>query len=76
MDNKYGLGSRRLATEHHQHTHKHQLKPAAHHALTCWQCQSSQLRLCPTMQDHQCIDCGEWQQDMPAGYAIGRPADY
>ncbi|HEY0906943.1 MAG TPA: hypothetical protein VGE17_07060 [Methylophilus sp.] len=74
MDNKYGLGSRRLATEHHQQAHAS--KPMAHHPLTCRVCHSSSLRLCPTMEDHQCNDCGEWQMDLPAGYAIGRDAGY
>ena len=71
MDNKYGLGSRKVATEHH-HTHKH----VGHVPLACKYCQSTQLRLCPTMQDHQCNDCGEWQLDVPQGYAVGRSSEY
>lgn len=76
MDNKYGLGSNRLATEHHLHTHKPLGRQASHHPLLCRVCKGSNLRLCPTLQDHQCNDCGEWQMDFPSGYAIGRPADY
>lgn len=75
MDNKYGLGSRRLATEHHQ-GHKQPLRHASHHTMQCRACKNTNLRLCPTVEDHQCNDCGEWQQDMPAGYAIGRNSDY
>lgn len=73
MDNKYGLGSRRVATEHHQQAHK---ETTSYHPLVCRVCQSTNLRLCPTMEDHQCNDCGEWQMDMPAGYAVGRNSDY
>ena len=76
MDNKYGLGSRRLATEHHHHSHRQVARQVSHHPLLCRICKSSNLRLCPSMQDHQCNDCGEWQMDMPAGYAIGRNSDY
>jgi hypothetical protein len=73
MDNKYGLGSRKVATEHQQqHAHKH----ATHVPLACKFCQSTQLRLCPTMHDHQCNDCGEWQMDVPKGYAVGRSSEY
>ncbi len=74
MDNKYGLGSKRLATEH-QHQHP-QSQTASHHAMQCRVCHSQHLRLCPTMQDHQCNDCGEWQLDTPSNYAIGRSSDY
>lgn len=73
MDNKYGLGSKRLASEQHHPSHLH---AASHHALQCRFCSSQQLRLCPTMQDHQCDDCGEWQLDAPASYAAGRSSDY
>lgn len=76
MDNKYGLGSRRLATEHHHQTHKDASKAVSHHPLVCRACMGSNLRLCPSMQDHQCNDCGEWQMDLPTGYAIGRHSDY
>lgn len=75
MDNKYGLGSRRLATEHHQ-SHREVVRSASYHHMACRVCKSTHLRLCPTMQDHQCLDCGEWQMDLPAGYAVGRQSDY
>lgn len=76
MDNKYGLGSKRLATEHHQHHQRPETQSASHHALRCRFCQSTQLRLCPTMQDHQCDACGEWQLDTPVNYAVGRSSEY
>lgn len=71
MDNKYGLGSRRLAAGHHE-----EYRPVSTHAMQCRACQSTHLRLCPTMEDHQCDDCGAWQMDKPTGYAIGRNSDY
>ncbi len=71
MDNKYGLGSARVA-------HAHQdakLKGSAIQGV-CGYCGSQGLVLCPTMNDHFCRDCGRYQEDMPAGYATGRSADY
>lgn len=76
MDNKYGLGSKRLASEHQQQHHRHDTQSASYHPLHCRFCQSPRLRLCPTLQDHQCDECGEWQQDTPANYAIGRSSEY
>jgi len=72
MDNKYGLGSTKVATEQHGTHHK---TPVLH-APTCKNCGSSHLVLSPTMHDHQCADCGEWQNDIPQGYSAGRSSDY
>ncbi len=72
MDNKYGLGSAKAATEHHQHHHK-----TAHtHPVNCKFCGSSNLIVSLTMHDHSCADCGEWQNDIPQGYSTGRSSDY
>lgn len=71
MDNKYGLGSTRVAHAHHDAQ-----KAAQHAAPTCRYCGSVQLTLCPTMNDHFCKDCGEYQGDVPPGYSTGRYADY
>lgn len=73
MDNKYGLGSSKVAHEHHDA----QLKAEdASAAMRCRFCQSTRLTLSPTMHDHMCDDCGEWQADVTPGYATGRSADY
>lgn len=72
MDNKYGLGSTKVATEHHE-TH-HKTPPL--HATRCKFCGAQHLELSPTMHDHRCVDCGEWQNDIPAGYSTGRNSDY
>ena len=72
MDNKYGLGSAKVATEHHETHHKPSDKPA----LVCKFCGSHQLALSQTMHDHRCADCGEWQNDISMGYATGRSSDY
>jgi len=72
MDNKYGLGSTKVATSHHETHHK---TPALH-PVDCKFCGSSYLELSPTMHDHRCRDCGEWQNDVPAGYSTGRHSDY
>lgn len=72
MDNKYGLGSAKVATEHHETHHK---TPVLH-ATNCKFCGSAHLTLSPTMHDHQCADCGEWQNDVPQGYSTGRSSDY
>lgn len=69
MDNKYGLGSTRVATEHHDTHHKVG-------ALACKYCGSLDLSLSQTMQDHLCNECGEWQNDVPQGYSTGRSSDY
>ncbi len=71
MDNKYGLGSTRVAQEHHE-THA---KSAANPAHVCRFCGHDHLTLCKTMQDHRCDRCGEWQNDA-YGYSTGRSADY
>ena len=70
MDNKYGLGSTKVATEHHETHHGNA------HALQCKFCGSNDLTLSPTMHDHLCNACGEWQSDVPQGYSTGRAADY
>jgi len=69
MDNKYGLGSTRVATEKHEHHHDGG-------TLICKFCSGQNVVLCSTMQDHRCDDCGEWQQDIPQGYSTGRSSDY
>ncbi|MDZ4098998.1 MAG: hypothetical protein U1E13_09885 [Methylophilaceae bacterium] len=71
MDNKYGLGSTRVAQEHHE-TH---FKSSVKSAHVCHACGSEKLTLCKTMQDHRCDDCGAWQNDA-VGYSTGRSADY
>lgn len=72
MDNKYGLGSTKVAIEHHAHQHK------SHHYHThvCKYCQHKSLMLSQTMHDHRCTACGNWQHDVPAGYSTGRSSDY
>ncbi|MFA6041593.1 MAG: hypothetical protein WC733_08825 [Methylophilus sp.] len=72
MDNKYGLGSTKVAKEHHELHHN----SATHTLLICKFCQGNRLILCLTMQDHRCEDCGEWQMDIPQGYSTGRSSDY
>jgi hypothetical protein len=72
MDNKYGLGSTKVATEQHETHHK---TPEIH-ATQCKFCGSSDIVLSPTMQDHLCNACGEWQNDVPQGYSTGRSSDY
>ena len=71
MDNKYALGSTKVATEHHEATHK-----SATTSRACKFCNSVELVLCPTMHDHKCSNCGEWQQDVVPGYATGRSSEY
>jgi hypothetical protein len=70
MDNKYGLGSNKVAHEHHDAHHK----PAA--TMNCRYCGSTHVTLCSTMHDHRCEQCGKWQNDIPSGYSTGRSADY
>jgi len=72
MDNKYGLGSTKVATEHHSLHHKSESSAQA----VCKFCNSTQLVFSPTMHDHRCDNCGEWQQDVPQGYSTGRSSDY
>lgn len=72
MDNKYGLGSTKVATEHHETHHK---TPVSH-AENCKFCGASSLVLCLTMHDHRCTECGEWQLDVPQGYSTGRISHY
>ena len=71
MDNKYALGSTKVATEHHEAVHKSTVQ-----AKACKFCESPNLVLCPTMHDHKCSDCGEWQQDVEKSYATGRSSEY
>lgn len=71
MDNKYGLGSAKVAHIHHDAKH-----PASEAALSCHHCGGTRLILCPTLNDHFCKDCGQYQGDVPAGYSTGRSADY
>lgn len=72
MDNKYGLGSSKVA--HVRHDAKHPTSGTAEH--TCRHCGNSPLVLCTTMDDHFCPACGQYQSDLPAGYSTGRSADY
>lgn len=72
MDNKYGLGSTKLAKVKHDEHHK----DAALHPTECKFCNSSDLTASSTMHDHICNACGEWQNDVPQGYSTGRSSDY
>lgn len=72
MENKYGLGSTKVAQEHHDANHK---TPTIH-PVQCKFCSGNNLALSPTMHDHLCNDCGEWQNDVPQGYSTGRSSDY
>lgn len=72
MENKYGLGSAKVANEHHDA----KLKSSSHAELMCRFCGNAQLTLCLTMNDHRCEVCGQWQNDLPVGYSTGRSADY
>ncbi|MBM3350642.1 MAG: hypothetical protein FJY53_02425 [Betaproteobacteria bacterium] len=72
MDNKYGLGSSKVATEHHESHHK----KTPLYPTQCKFCGSTHLELCPTMHNHRCADCGSLQNDMTPGYATGRLSDY
>lgn len=69
MDNKYGLGSSKVATEHHENHPKMD-------AAICKFCNATTLHYSPTLHDHQCEACGEWQMDVEATYSTGRNADY
>ncbi|MSP86404.1 MAG: hypothetical protein EXR38_06795 [Methylotenera sp.] len=72
MDNKYGLGGAKVATGHHE-THHKTLKQ---HVGKCKFCAGEHLVLSPTMHDHRCADCDEWQNDVPQGYSTGRSDNY
>jgi len=72
MDNKYGLGSTKVATEHHETHHKSPVLHARH----CKFCASADLVVSPTLHDHRCAQCGELQGDVPQGYSTGRSSDY
>lgn len=72
MDNKYGLGSAKVATEHHAAHHKSH--PS--HTSQCRFCGHAQLIFSPTMHDHSCAECGRWQNDIPQGYSTGRSSNY
>ncbi len=76
MNNKYGLGSIKVATEHHEIHHKTPHKTMSLHTMQCRLCGSGQLVLSPTMHDRTCADCGHWQNDIPSGYSTGRSSDY
>jgi hypothetical protein len=71
-DNKYGLGSSKVAKEHHDAHHK----TVSSLPTQCKFCGSANLTLSPTMHDHRCNDCGEWQNDIPQGYSTGRSSHY
>ncbi len=71
MDNKYALGSTKVAAEHHETVHK-----SAVESRICKFCKSTRLVLCPTMHDHKCSECGEWQQNVEKSYATGRSSEY
>jgi ribosomal protein S27E len=73
MDNKYGLGSAKVANVHHEAHHK---DAPALHPVKCKHCDHHDLSFSPTMQDHMCNGCGEWQNDVPQGYSTGRSSDY
>jgi hypothetical protein len=70
MDNKYGLGGVKVATGHHEAHHKTPV------AMCCKFCSSANLVLSPTMHDHRCTECDEWQNDIPQGYSTGRSNDF
>ncbi len=72
MDNKYGLGSSKVATEHHETHAKSETKAS----LVCQFCMSLNLVLSQTMHDHRCADCGEWQNDVEPSYSTGRSSNY
>jgi hypothetical protein len=72
MDNKYGLGGVKVATGHHETHHKTPKSIAE----KCKFCSCEQLVLSPTMHDHRCAECGEWQNDIPQGYSSGRSNNY
>ena len=72
MDNKYGLGSSKVAHEHHDA----QVESSAKPVLVCRFCGHDHLTLSQTMHDHRCNKCGEWQNDIPMDYATGHSADY
>jgi hypothetical protein len=72
MDNKYGLGGAKVATGHHETHHK----TPNQQAKTCKFCGGENLVLSPTMHDHRCADCDEWQNDIPQSYSTGRSNDY
>lgn len=72
MDNKYGLGGAKVAQVKHDAHHKEKVLHPTH----CKCCGSNELTLSPTMHDHRCHACGEWQNDVPQGYSSGRSSDY
>ena len=46
------------------------------HAEKCKFCGSEHLVLSPTMHDHRCASCDEWQNDIPQGYSTGRSDNF
>lgn len=71
MDNKYALGSTKVAREHHDAKQK-----STHLPAQCRFCDCQHLVYCSTMNDHLCDGCGEYQEDTPQGYPTGRSANY
>ena len=72
MDNKYGLGSAKAASVHHEAKHK----SSGATDMACLHCGSDHLILCPTLNDHYCKDCGKYQGDLPMDYSTGHSPDY
>jgi hypothetical protein len=70
MDNKYALGSTKVAKEHHD------LMDKAKSGVACRFCGSHELVFCPTMEDHRCQACDAWQEDISKNYATGRSSEY
>jgi hypothetical protein len=71
MDNKYGLGSAKVSHVAHERRGSPRRQPQA-----CQHCGSESLILCPTLDDHFCKECGEYQGDVPAEYSTGRSSNY
>lgn len=71
MDNKYGLGSTKVATHHHETHHK-----SPEPELTCKYCGGHHLMMSQSLHDHRCADCGKWQEDVEMSYSTGRASDY
>jgi hypothetical protein len=70
MENKYGLGSTKVAQK------QHDAKVKATSVKACKFCGHGSLTLCPTLSDHYCEKCGKYQDDLPTGYSTGRSADF
>lgn len=72
MDNKYGLGSAKVAHEHQDSQARSTIKSA----VICRFCGNDHLVHCQTMDDHLCENCGKWQNDISMNYSTGRSTDY